>query len=34
MQITLRQAATYLSVDFSTLRRWIKARGLPVHRFN
>jgi len=34
MQITLRQAATYLSVDESTLRRWIKARGLPVHRVN
>lgn len=34
MQITLRQAAAYLNVDESTLRRWIKARGLPVHRVN
>jgi nitrogen PTS system EIIA component len=34
MQITLRQAATYLHVDESTLRRWIKDRGLPVHRVN
>jgi PTS system nitrogen regulatory IIA component len=32
MQITPRQAATYLGVDDSTLRRWIKERGLPVHR--
>lgn len=34
MQITLRQAATYLDVDESTLRRWIKTRGLPAHRVN
>ncbi len=34
MQITLRQAATYLGVDESQLRRWIKERGLPVHRVN
>jgi nitrogen PTS system EIIA component len=34
MQITLRQAATYLNVNESTLRRWIKDRGLPVHRVN
>jgi PTS system nitrogen regulatory IIA component len=34
MQITLRQAATYLGVNESTLRRWIKERGLPVHRVN
>jgi len=34
MQINLRQAATYLNVDESTLRRWIKVRGLPVHRVN
>jgi len=34
MQITLRQAAAYLNVDESTLRRWIKVRGLPVHRVN
>lgn len=32
MQITVRQAATYLGVNESTLRRWIKERGLPVHR--
>ncbi len=34
MQITPRQAATYLGVNESTLRRWIKDRGLPVHRVN
>lgn len=34
MQITLRQAATYLGTDESQLRRWIKDRGLPVHRVN
>ena len=34
MQITVRQAATYLGVNESTLRRWIKERGLPVHRVN
>lgn len=34
MQITLRQAAAYLGVDESRLRRWIKDRGLPVHRVN
>lgn len=34
MQITLRQAATYLGVAESQLRRWIKDRGLPVHRVN
>ena len=34
MQITLRQAATYLGVNESTIRRWIKDRGLPVHRVN
>jgi PTS system nitrogen regulatory IIA component len=34
MQITLRQTATYLGVNESTLRRWIKERGLPVHRVN
>jgi nitrogen PTS system EIIA component len=32
MQITVRQAATYLGVNEATLRRWIKERGLPVHR--
>src|SRR5512147_1489570 len=34
MQITLRQAATYLGANEATLRRWIKERGLPVHRVN
>jgi PTS system nitrogen regulatory IIA component len=34
MQITLRQAASYLNVPESTLRRWINTRGLPVHRAN
>lgn len=34
MQITVRQAATYLGVNESTLRRWIRKRGLPVHRVN
>ena len=34
MQITVRQAATYLGVNESTLRRWIKERDLPVHRVN
>lgn len=34
MQITVRQAATYLGVDEATLRRWIRDRGLPVHRVN
>ena len=34
MQITPRQAATYLGVTEATLRRWIKDRGLPVHRVN
>ena len=34
MQITPRQAAAYLGVNESTLRRWIKDRGLPVHRMN
>lgn len=34
MQITLRQAATYLGVDEGQVRRWIKDRGLPVYRVN
>jgi len=32
MQITPRQAAAYLGTDESTIRRWIRERGLPVHR--
>ncbi len=34
MQITVRQAAAYLSVDEATIRRWIKERAFPVHRVN
>jgi PTS system nitrogen regulatory IIA component len=34
MQITLRQAATYLGVEESQLRRWIRELGLPVHQVN
>jgi len=34
MQLTLRQAATYLDVDEPTVRRWIRERQLPVHKFN
>jgi PTS system nitrogen regulatory IIA component len=32
MQLTVRQAATYLGVEDQTVRRWIAERGLPVHR--
>jgi PTS system nitrogen regulatory IIA component len=31
MQITVRQAATFLGVDEATVRRWIVDKGLPVH---
>lgn len=31
MQLTLREAAGYLGVSESDLRRWITDRGLPVH---
>jgi PTS system nitrogen regulatory IIA component len=34
MQLTLRQAATYLGVSESVARRWIGERGLPVHKAN
>ena len=34
MQLTLRQAAGYLGVGESTVRRWIGERGLPVHEAN
>jgi PTS system nitrogen regulatory IIA component len=34
MQLTLREAITYLGVNEDTARRWIKSRGLPVHRVN
>lgn len=32
MHLSVRQAAAYLNVDESTLRRWIAQRALPVHR--
>lgn len=31
MQLTLRQAASYLGVSEATARRWITQRDLPVH---
>ncbi len=34
MQLTLRQATSYLDVDEATIRGWIKKRGLPAHRIN
>jgi PTS system nitrogen regulatory IIA component len=34
VRLTLRQATEYLNVSEETLRRWIKQRGLPVHRVN
>lgn len=34
MQLTVREAASYLRVDEATVRRWIARRGLPVHRAN
>ncbi|HUL03347.1 MAG TPA: PTS sugar transporter subunit IIA [Gemmatimonadales bacterium] len=34
MQLTVREAASYLGVDEATVRRWIQRRGLPVHRVN
>lgn len=35
MQITLRQAATYLRINEATLQKWIaRRRELPVHRIN
>lgn len=34
MQISLREAATYLNVPETTVRRWISTRGLPAHRAN
>jgi PTS system nitrogen regulatory IIA component len=32
MQLTLREAASYLNVSEATVRRWISTRGLPAHR--
>lgn len=34
MQLTVRQAATRLGVDESTVRRWVSQRGLPAHHAN
>jgi PTS system nitrogen regulatory IIA component len=31
VQLTLRQAASYLGVNESTIRRWIDQRALPAH---
>lgn len=31
MQLTLRQAASYLGVNEGTIRRWIEQRALPAH---
>ncbi|HTI05201.1 MAG TPA: PTS sugar transporter subunit IIA [Gemmatimonadales bacterium] len=34
MQLSIRDAAAYLDVDEATLRRWVRTRGVPVHRAN
>jgi PTS system nitrogen regulatory IIA component len=34
MQITVRQAASYLGASEAKVRGWIRHRGLPAHRFN
>jgi nitrogen PTS system EIIA component len=34
MQLTVREAASYLDVSEATVRRWIAVRGLPAHRVN
>jgi nitrogen PTS system EIIA component len=34
MQLTVQQAASYLGVNETTVRRWITTRGLPAHRVN
>lgn len=34
MQLTVRQAATRLGVDETTVRRWVTQRGLPAHHAN
>ena len=31
MQLTLRQAASYLGINEGTIRRWIDQRALPAH---
>lgn len=32
MQLSIREAASHLNIDETTLRRWIRTRGVPVHR--
>jgi PTS system nitrogen regulatory IIA component len=32
MQLTIREAASYLGVNEATMTRWIEQRGLPAHR--
>src|SRR5260370_12063333 len=32
MKLGIREAASCLDVDEATLRRWIRTRGVPVHR--
>jgi PTS system nitrogen regulatory IIA component len=34
MQLTIREAASYLRVSEPTVRRWIARRGLPAHEVN
>jgi nitrogen PTS system EIIA component len=34
MQITVRDAARYLSVSEATIRQWVRRRGLPAHQVN
>lgn len=34
MQLTVRQAASYLGVEEAKVRRWIRGRGLPAHQVN
>ena len=34
MQLTLREAASYLGVNEATARRWISEQSLPVHQVN
>ena len=32
MQLTIREASSYLGVNEATMTRWIEQRGLPAHR--
>ena len=34
MQLTIREAASYLGVNEATMTRWVQQRGLPAHRAN